>query len=584
MVFKRFYSFVFHHKKFFILAVSSVTLYSIVTNVAPIMLRDIVNAIQANNYQVAIRAFLIFIALKIFELFVQGLAQFFADRVAIASAADVRMAVFKHLHNLDFHYHTNKASGKLISIFKRGESAFFGYYDEINTWGLKNILDFVFLIFLLTRVYESLVYYFFGIFTLNAIIMYFTVRHNITEREKFNAIDDTTTMLTVDNMVAFDTVKYFSNEKYEQQRLSKVMKTWIKGFNDYVLTFRHIDIFNGGTLTLGFIGMLGITMLDLMNGRISMGDFVLVLAVGTNFFEGMRALVFRLRNLAKNQADLKDYLSLLDEDIAVKDSVVPEQLTKWKKLLGKSTEGLDIEFENVSFGYSNRMETLSNITISIKKNQSVAFVGSSGVGKTTMTKLLMRFYDINQGEIRIQGIPIQHISKEELRKAIGIVPQETVLFNESIGYNIAYGDNTKSDKELWHAIKMANLEDFIKSLPNGLDTKVGERGIKLSGGQKQRLAIARAFMKDAPIIIFDEATSSLDSESERLIQKSLWKLAKNRTTIIIAHRLSTVKKVDRILVFDKGVIVEEGTHEELQRKESGIYKYLWELQSKGEID
>ena len=583
MVFKRFYLFVFRHKKPFVLSVSLVALYSIVTNIAPILLRDIVNAIQENNYQAATHAFLIFIALKIFELFVQGLSQFIADLVAIKSAADVRIAVFKHLHNLDFHYHTNKASGKLISVFKRGEGAFFGYYEEMNVWGLKNVLDFVFLLILLTQVYQSLVYYFLGIFVLNAIIMYFTVRHNIRERVKFNAIEDTATMLTVDNMVAFDTVKYFSNEKYEQNRLSKMMKIWVEGFIKYVLTFRHIDIFNGGTLTIGFIGMLGIVMLDLMNGRISVGDFVLVLAVGTNFFEGMRVLVFRLRNLAKNQADLNDYLSILDEDIAVKDTIDSEQLSKWNKLLGKSADGLDIEFKNVSFGYSNRRETLSNINISIKRNQSVAFVGTSGVGKTTMTKLLMRFYDVNEGEIRIGGVPIHTISKEDLRNSMGLVPQETVLFNESIGYNIAYGDHDKTEKELWEAIRMANLEDFIKSLPNGLDTMVGERGIKLSGGQKQRLAIARAFMKDAPIIIFDEATSSLDSESERLIQKSLWKLAKNRTTIIIAHRLSTVKKVDRIIVFDKGGIVEEGTHDELQKKESGIYKYLWELQSKGDI-
>jgi len=245
---------------------------------------------------------------------------------------------------------------------------------------------------------------------------------------------------------------------------------------------------------------------------------------------------------------------------------------------------MSILIKDVSFSYDGTVNALSDINLDIKPNESIAFVGVSGVGKTTLTKLLMRFYDPTRGHIYIDGVQTDTISKEDLRKTIGIVPQETVLFNQSIGYNIAYGDNKKSKEELIKATKMANLYDFIQSLPEGMDTIVGERGIKLSGGQKQRLAIARAFMKNAPIVIFDEATSNLDSESERLIQESLWKLAKNKTTIIIAHRLSTIQKVDRIIVFDEGKIVDEGRHAELTQKDSGIYKYLWELQSAGELE
>lgn len=559
------------------------TFYSLVTNIAPILLRGLITHIQQGDFQTGINVFILLILLKCVELFAQSLSQYISDMTVIRASRDVRIAVFTHLHKLDFFYHSNKSSGKLISNFKRGESAFITFYEEINVWGLKTILDFIFMIIILSQLYQSLILYFIIIFIFNAIVMYFTVRFNISERKKFNDIEDDVMMITVDNMVAFDTVKYFSNEVFEQNRLRKVMEAWVHGFIRYVKSFRYIDVLNGGILSMGFVGMVGIAMFDLIHGTIQIGDFILVITLGGTFFAGMRDLVYRIRTLAKCHADLEEYILILEEDIVVKDYVKPEEQKKWRKILLDTKEGLDVTFDSVSFSYPNRPETLTAINLAIKKNQSIAFVGTSGVGKTTMTKLLMRFYDINQGEIRISGVPIQDISKEELRKAIGIVPQETVLFNESIGYNIAYGDNTKSEKELWDAINMANLGSFIQSLPKGLKTKVGERGIKLSGGQKQRLAIARAFMKDAPIIIFDEATSSLDSESERLIQKSLWKLAKNRTTIIIAHRLSTIKKVDRIVVFDKGGIVEEGTHEELQKKESGIYKYLWELQSKGDI-
>ncbi len=584
MVLKRFYSFIFGHKKLFVISVSLVTFYSLVTNLSPILLRNLITNIQKGDYHTGVSVFILLIILKIVELFAQSISQFVSDTTVIKASRDVRVAVFTHLHNLDFFYHSNKSSGKLISNFKRGESAFITFYEEINVWGLKTILDFVFLIIILSQLYQSLILYFVAIFVLNAFVMYFTVKFNISERKKFNSIEDDVMMLTVDNMVAFDTVKYFSSEKFEQHRLKTLMKVWVEGFVKYVMSFRYIDVLNGGILSMGFVGMVGIAMFDLIHGAIQIGDFILVITLGGSFFVGMRDLVYRIRTLAKCHADLEEYILILDEDIAVKDAVVSKEQTRWQKILKDVGQGLDISFDAVSFSYPGRPETLKTINLDIKKNQSIAFVGSSGVGKTTMTKLLMRFYDINSGEIRINDVPIQDISKEELRKAIGIVPQETVLFNESIGYNIAYGDNTRSENELWEAIRMANLEDFIRSLPKGLDTMVGERGIKLSGGQKQRLAIARAFMKNAPIIIFDEATSSLDSESERLIQKSLWKLAKNRTTIIIAHRLSTVKKVDRIIVFDKGGIVEEGTHEELQTKQSGIYKYLWELQSKGEID
>jgi ABC-type multidrug transport system fused ATPase/permease subunit len=233
----------------------------------------------------------------------------------------------------------------------------------------------------------------------------------------------------------------------------------------------------------------------------------------------------------------------------------------------------------VDFGCDRGHGVLKNFNLSIKPGESIALVGHSGAGKSTIVKLLMRLYDPTSGNIFVNGINIKDIPKTELRKKIGIVPQETILFNDTIGYNIAYGKSSFAIAEFNEVLKNSNLYDFVYSLPDTYLTQVGERGIKLSGGQKQRLGIARVFMENAPVVVFDEATSNLDSESERLIQESFWKLAKGRTTIIIAHRLSTVKKVDRIIVLQGGEIVEQGSHADLSKKDKGVYSYLWNLQS-----
>jgi ATP-binding cassette subfamily B protein len=584
MVLKRFYGFVFRHKAVFFVATFLVIGSSVLTNLIPIILRSLVNAVQANQYEAALSALFFIILLKASELLLNNAAQYMADLVAIRSAIDARRAVFKHLHDLDFHYHANKSSGKLIGIFRRGEGAFIQYYEEINMTGTKTILDFIFLLIIFSQLYPKLLYFCFGIFVLNSFVMYLTIRFNIKERHIFNKSDDELTMITVDNMVAFDTIKYFAGEKREQRRLNGFLARFEEAFIRYVLTFRVMDISNGGILAAGSVGMIGIAVFDLIQGSITMGDFVLVISLSSTFASEMRGLVYRIRNLAKLQTDLWDYLGILDEEITVKDVVDKDLEKRWKKSMLHNPRGAEIVFDKVSFSYGEgRSNALSNISLTIKPNESIAFVGVSGVGKTTLTKLIMRFYDPTEGEIRINGVPIHKIAKTALRSAIGIVPQEAILFNHSIGYNIAYGDPDKDERALKKALKMAHLDEFVAGLPQGLDTIVGERGIKLSGGQKQRLAIARAFMKDAPIVVFDEATSSLDSESEKLIQDAFWKLARNKTTIIIAHRLSTIQKVDRIIVFDKGGIVDEGTHQELKSKTSGLYKYLWELQSAGEL-
>ena len=282
--------------------------------------------------------------------------------------------------------------------------------------------------------------------------------------------------------------------------------------------------------------------------------------------------MFRLRELAKNYTDLEKFIAILDIYPEVKDPVSPKVLN--------NPHG-DISFKNVSFAYYESKEIMHNFNLNIKDGESVAFVGPSGAGKTTIIKLLLRFFDCLSGSISIDGVDIKDLKKTYLRKIIGMVPQEPVLFNDTILYNISYPNKNATLEDVRKAASAANLDNFIESLPKKYETKVGERGIKLSGGQKQRLAIARVFLANTPILIFDEATSQLDSISEKLIQNSLWKVAKSKTAIIIAHRLSTVMRADRIIVLDKGRIIEEGAHKDLINTKNGLYKQLWTMQRGG---
>ena len=296
----------------------------------------------------------------------------------------------------------------------------------------------------------------------------------------------------------------------------------------------------------------------------------MILGFVNSFYPRLFELVWSFRDVAKSFTDLEKYFSILDHEVEIKDTPNPIFL--------KQVNG-DIEFKKVTFSYEeSRQNAVRGINLKIRRGQSVALVGRSGSGKTTLIKLLMRFYDCNQGAITIDGVDITKFTKSHLRSFMGVVPQEPVLFNNTIGYNISYGNERASQKAIEAAAKIANLHNFIESLPKKYETHVGERGIKLSGGQKQRLAIARMVLSDPDIIIFDEATSQLDSENERLIQEALWKVAATKTTIIIAHRLSTAMRADKIIVMERGKIIEAGSHLDLLDKQS-LYRRFWDLQT-----
>jgi ATP-binding cassette subfamily B protein len=506
----------------------------------------------------------------------------FSDYLIIKVKQDIWAAVFKHIHELDFAYHVNKSSGSLISLFKRGDNGAISFYINLNILGIEILIEFLFLLIFLASIYPKILVVSIIIFVLMVAFMFFSLKQNVTKRSIANYYADVVSGITVDNMINFDTVKYFANEKYEQERLEKWLEKSRKAEMEYINTFRIIELGNGGIINIGMLAMILVALLDFSNGIITVGQFVMVTTFATFFAPRLYDLVFNMREVAKNFVDLEKYMAVLDENIKIKDKSKKQVSEFWNSLL--HTSPFSVEFKNIVFSYDKGRDTVKNFNLKIQPGESIALVGQSGAGKTTMVKLLMRLYDPLEGQILINGVDIKDISKADLRKRIGIVPQETILFNDTIGYNIAYGQSEFTAEQLDEAAKAAHLYDFIMSLPDKYMTFVGERGIKLSGGQKQRLGIARVFMENAPIIVFDEATSNLDSESERLIQKAFWEMAKGKTTIIIAHRLSTVKKADKIVVMENGNIVEIGTHKELAEKSSGIYKYLWKLQTTDEIN
>jgi ATP-binding cassette, subfamily B, heavy metal transporter len=580
-ILKTFYRFILKYKLPFIGSIIIFAISSLLGNIGPVFLKSIVTHVENGQMMDSLNFLIYWIIAEVFAVLLYALAVTLSDNSLFPAVRDLRLAVFKHIHSLDFVFHTNKSSGSLISKFKRGQAAFFQFYVILNHFFVTIGLDIIVMVGFLLTLYPKLVVVWAIIFVVNLIATYFTVRNNIRKRDFANMTDDLVSATTVDNMIAFDTVMYFANEKYEQERLERDTSLWHRAGLNYAMTFRFIDIGNGAIIWLGVVLIIGVALIDLIEGIIGLGTFTMAVAFATYLGPKLFHIVSSFRDLAKNYIDLKDYIALLDEKVQIVDTPKSFAMKEWMKEL-KDKSASRIEFEDLSFSYGNNKFELKNINLDIEPGESIALVGKSGAGKSSLVKLLLRFYDVTSGAIRIGDVDIRDVTKEVLRKRIGVVPQDTVLFNETIGYNIAYGAEEFTMKDIEQACKAANLWDYIKSLPDGVRTLVGERGIRLSGGQRQRLAIARVIMEDAPIIVFDEATSSLDSESEKLIQDAFWKLAKKKTTIIIAHRLSTIKKADRIIVLDEGKVIEQGSHSDLVKKDTGLYKKLWELQTFGD--
>ena len=540
--------------------------------IQPLFYKYFVDSITSFEYSKLIYILLSFVGVRILSNILSAASYFVGDILMLNAVADVRKDAVKHIHDLDFAYHTNKASGSLVSKINRGTGAFWDFHQAIHFQLVSVLVSFVVMLYFFNTLDIRIFFLAIGSLLLALVVTKYFISANVKTRRKLNKKEDRITGVIVDNMVNFETVKLFAKEAFERKRLKKELIDWTKAAWAFVLTFRFLDLGMGALINASIFLML-LTSLKLTTaGTFTVGDFVLVVGFVGNFYPKLFELVWGVRRIAQNYTDIEKLFAILKEKILIKDPKKPLKILALKGL---------IEFRNVSFAYENKKgEVVRGINLNIDIGDSIALVGRSGAGKTTLVKLLMRFYDVNAGEISIDGINIKKYSKSELRTLMGVVPQEPILFNNTVGYNIAYGKEYSTKKEVIAASKIARIHDFVSRLPLGYNTKVGERGIKLSGGQKQRVAIARMILSNPDIIIFDEATSQLDSESERLIQEGFWKAAEGKTTIIIAHRLSTVMRAKKIVVMDEGKIVEVGTHTELLKNENSLYKKFWELQIK----
>jgi ATP-binding cassette subfamily B protein len=479
------------------------------------------------------------------------------------------LETFRHMHRLSLRYHITRKTGGLSRIIERGVK------------GVEFLLRFMLfsigpLILELVLV-AGILFFVFDVWYLSVVVItigvYIWFTFAVTEwrvkvRKIMNDKDTDANQKAIDSLLNFETVKYFAAEEREASRYDESMRDYAAAAltTNYSLAFLNFG--QSFFITLGLIGVMVMAALGVQNGDLTVGDFVMVNAYMMQITMPLNFLGTVYREIRQALVDMTDMFDLLGQPQEVVDKPEAKDL---------DVKGGLIEFDNVTFGYNSDRVILAGLNLRVGRGETVAVVGPSGSGKSTIGRLLFRFYDVGTGSLKIDGQDIRDVTQNSVHGAIGIVPQDTVLFNDTVGYNIAYGRAGASQEEIVKAAKAAKIHDFVMSLPDGYRTTVGERGLKLSGGEKQRVGIARTLLKDPPILVLDEATSALDTETERDIQESLRGLGSGRSVITIAHRLSTVVDADKIVVLEKGVIVEEGTHDELL-KHNGRYSHMWHMQ------
>src|SRR5574344_2596427 len=486
------------------------------------------------------------------------------------AARAIALSTFEHLHALSLRFHLERQTGGMTRDIERGVRGI----ESLVSFALFNIVATFIEVLLVLTVLGGKRDIWFAIITLCALGGYilFTVlltAWRIQFRRQANQFDSAANTKAVDSLLNYETVKYFNNEAFEAQRYD----TSLQQLRSAQLKSRtSLSLLNGGQqliIAVGLVAMLWRATQGVVDGRLSLGDLVMVNAFMIQIYIPLNFLGVIYREIKQNLVDLDKMFTLMDRPQEVQDRPDATALTD----LATPT----VRFENVRFAYEAERPILHGLSFEIPAGKTVAVVGPSGAGKSTLSRLLYRFYDVQEGRITIAGQDIRQVTQASLRRAIGIVPQDTVLFNDSIAFNIAYGRTDASQEEIEQAARAARIHDFIVAQPQGYATQVGERGLKLSGGEKQRVAIARTLLKNPPILIFDEATSALDSANERAIQNELRTVAQGKTTLVIAHRLSTVVEAHEILVMDAGRIIERGSHSQLLAQ-GGRYASMWALQ------
>ncbi|MDB9738847.1 ABC transporter ATP-binding protein/permease [Candidatus Pelagibacter sp.] len=487
------------------------------------------------------------------------------SKVSQHSIRQISLTMFQHLHNLSLQFHLNRQTGALAKYIDRGTKGI----DFLLRYVLFNIAPTFFEVFLVSGILFYLYGPWYAVVTLVTIGLYSFLTFKITEwrnvfRKRMNQADNDVSTKMIDSLLNFETVKYFNNEAFEANRLDQSLEEYELAANQSRHSLSLLNIAQTFIIMVGITIMLVMSVYGIKSGEINIGGFVVINAYMLQLYQPLNWLGSVYREIRQALTDMENMFSLLEVAPTTNDDLedIPQ------------SNDAEIRFENISFDYDIRRTIIKNISFTVPNGKKVAIVGPTGAGKSTISRLLFKFYDPKEGNIFINNTNINKISQNSLRKIIGVVPQDTVLFNDTIYYNIAYGNTGATKEEVISAAQNADIHDFITILPDGYETIVGERGLKLSGGEKQKVAIARTILKNPKIFFFDEATSALDTSTEKEIQKNLENVSKGKTTLIIAHRLSTAANADNIIVLDQGAIIEQGTHESLLL-EKGKYFEMW---------